>query len=156
MKKFITAISVIIGLICVGFIGRCFYMVAYISCTSPPIKIYEYYGDISQLNSSFESFVVIHPNTSFKFSRRDSSAKTDDGDRDLEIQVRNNVDTLTYGFVCEKNKSSISLEMVSAFKNNRYGGYIAGAPNISKLVDSFENNIVIKLKKEQYTDLKSE
>ena len=156
MRKAIKIIAIIIGLILVGLIGRCFYMIACISCTYPPIKEWAYHGSVDQLGSSIQKFIVSNPAVSVKISRRDSSSLEDNGDRDMEIKIKKDTSNLTYGLVCDQGTNNTEIKLVSAFRNNKYGGYTGDAPGVKELLNDFENDFLVKLMKEQHIVFKSE
>ena len=140
MKKRLRIIVIIVvGLCLVGFVGRCFYMVLCISCTYPAIQTYEFQGSVTNLDSSLRNFAMSNTAINYKFSRRDSSAKEEDGYRDLEIELKKDTSNISYGLVCDENKNTTEIEVTSAFiKNSIYGGYLAEAPGVKKLINVFE------------------
>ena len=146
MKKSVKIIAIIVaGLCLVGFVGRCFYMVLCISCSYPPIQTYEFNGSVADLDSSLQNFAVANPAITYKFSRRDSSAEEDNGDRDLEIELKKDTSTVSYGLVCEQNENTTDVEVVSAFiKNSINGGYVAEAPGVKKLMNVFAKDFLVR------------
>jgi len=156
MRKPIVITTLIIGVILIGFIGRCVYMVLCISCTTPPIKTYEYKGSVAQFAISVEKLTLSNNDIEVKISRRDSSNKVDDGGRDMEIAIKKDTDNVIYGLVCEQDAHNTQIEMVSAIKNNIHGGYSATAPEVKELLNNFENDFLVRLKNQQHVVLKSE
>src|SRR6185312_12668656 len=106
------------GIILLALIGRCFYMIACLSCTYPPIKVYEYQGSIDQLELTIQKFVLSNPDVKYKISRRDSTIEEDNGDRDLTIELKRDTSTTSYGFVCEPGTNNTDVKLVSAFSKN--------------------------------------
>ncbi|HWZ34617.1 MAG TPA: hypothetical protein VNW51_00580 [Mucilaginibacter sp.] len=149
MPKIVRIIIVVFGAAFVFCIGRCFYMVACISCTSDPIKIYSYNGTVSQFGESLKAFADLNPNISYKFSRRDSSNLKDDGGRDLEVVVKNDTAQFTYGFVCDQEKHQTEVKLVSAF-NKKYtmGGYGGKGRGMDKLLNYLDDYFLTPLKKQ--------
>jgi hypothetical protein len=146
MKKRLKIIAIIIaGLCAIAVVGRMFYMVICISCTSPPIQKYEFQGSVADLDSSLQNFAMSNPAITYKFSRRDSSAEEDNGDRDLEIELKKDTSTISYGLVCDQNENTTDIEVVSAFiKNSINGGYVAEAPGVKKLMNVFEKDFLVR------------
>ncbi len=158
MKKHHKVIAIIIaGLCALAVIGRVFYMVICISCTSPPIETYKFHGTVEDLDSSLQKFANANPTLTYKFSRRDSTAKEDNGSRDLEIELKKDTSIISYGLVCEENDNTTEIKLVSAFSRyNTYGGYIKEAPGVKELVEYFEKGFVSPLKKEEHVEIKPE
>lgn len=148
MPKIIKIIVVVFGAAFVFCIGRCFYMVACVSCTSDPIKVYRYNGTVLQFSKSLKAFADLSPNISYKFSRRDSSNLKDDGGRDLEVVIKKDTAQLTYGFVCDQEKDQTKIKLVSAF-NKKYtmGGYGGKGRGMNKLLNYLDDNLLIPLTK---------
>ena len=144
MKKRLKIIAIIItGLCAIAVVGRMFYMVLCISCTYPPIQTYKFNGSVADLDSSLRNFAMSNPAVTYKFSRRDSSAEEDNGDRDLEIELKKDTSTISYGLVCDQNENTTDVKVVSAFiKNSINGGYVAEAPGVKKLLGVFEKDFL--------------
>jgi hypothetical protein len=156
MRKPFTIIAVVVGFMVLGFIGRCFYMVACISCTYPPIKTYEFQGRLNSLGSVLQRFALANPGVTYKFSRRDSTV-ADNGYRDLIVELKHDTTTISYGFDCEKENNRIKLDLVSAItKAGTFGGYSKNAPGVDALVQYFENDFLQRLKKDDNVIIKAE
>ena len=152
MKKRLSIIAItVFGLCLVGFVGRCLYMVLCISCTSPPIQTYQFQGSVASLDSLLRNFAMSNPGITYKFSRRDSSAEKDDGYRDLEIELKKDTSTISFGLVCDQNGNKTDIEVVSAFiKNSINGGYVAEAPGVKKLMNVFEKDFLGPFKHQEH------
>jgi len=138
----------------VGLIGRCVYMVLCISCTYPPIATYEYTGSVDDLAVSLKKFAASNPEITFKFSRRDSTAQKDNGDRDLDIEFKRDSSIISYGLVCNQGQNTTEVELTSAFShNNTYGGYGIKAPGVNKFLVYFEKDLLVRFKNQEHIDL---
>jgi len=157
MYKAIKVIAIVIGGILVALAGKCVYMILCISCTFPPIKEYQYQGSIDQLGRSIQKFTLSNPGVTYKFSRRDSSARVDNGDRDLVIGIKKDTSIISYEFVCEGSKNKTELKLVGAHgRNDAYGGYTINAPGVKDLLNNFENSFLVRLEREEHVILKPE
>ena len=156
MQKAIKIISIIIGLALIGLIGRCFYMIACISCTYPPIKEYKFEGTVEQFGQVLSTFALTDSNFSYKISRRDSTQQEDNGDRDMVVNIKHGNDKIEYGLVCDEDKNTAHIKLVSAFKNSTYGGYTDESPKVKLLLGVFENDFLIKLKQTEHIVLTPE
>ena len=149
MGKYIRVAGILLGIGLIFCIGRCFYMIACISCTSPPIKTYIYSGNVEKFQRSLEVIFNNNPDILYKFSRRDSSNKVDDGGRDVEIFIKKDTSTLEYGLVCDQHPSKTEIKLVSAFSQEyTYGGYSSEANGVSELVKDFDLHFIAPLRKQ--------
>jgi hypothetical protein len=161
MKKTLNIVGIVVGVVLVCLIGRCFYMVACISCTSPPIKVYNYNGSVAQLSKSFQKFVISHPTIRVKISRRNYAVE-DDGSRDVSIVFTKDTTTTTYDMVCdqdqkEQNVYETHIKLTSAFNNKPFfGGYGIKADGMKQLISKFNNEFLETLSKEQHVFVKEE
>jgi hypothetical protein len=146
VKKKVKILAIVVGSLCLlAVVGRFFYMVLCISCTYPPIQTYEFQGSVDDLDSSLRNFAMANSAITYKFSRRDSSAEKDDGYRDLDIELKKDTATISYGLVCHQNENTTDVEVVSAFiKNSINGGYVAEASEVKKLMNVFEKDFLVR------------
>jgi hypothetical protein len=69
MNKFTKGAVILIGVVFVFCVGRCFYMVACISCTPDPLKTFNYPDSMDRLESNFKNFCELNPGIYYKISR---------------------------------------------------------------------------------------
>lgn len=155
MKKRLKILAIIIGCLCLlAIIGRVFYKVLCISCTFPPMRTYQFQGSVDDLDSSLQKFAVLNPGITYKFSRRDSSVEQDDGNRDLDIELKKDTSTVSYGLVCEQDGNTTEVGIVSVFsQNNTYGGYGIKAPGVSNFLAYFEKDFLVRLRNQEHVSI---
>lgn len=156
MQKTIKAISIIIGLALVGLVGRCFYMIACISCTYPPIKEYKFEGTVEKFGEALHTLSLGDSHFTYKISRRDSTQQHDHGDRDMVVNIKHGNDTIKYDLVCDPEDGTSHIKLVAAFKSTTYGGYTNESPGVRLLLGIFENDVVKKLKQTAHVVLTQE
>ena len=149
-KRYKIISTTILGLILLGFVGTCIYFVAGVSDVFPPIKIYDYPGDMNQLTKQMKSVSALNKNISFTINDTTGDKKIGHNyeitikfrniDRDIEYQV-------TYAesdFRFTSHKSVI--EIIGAFDiTHNKGGYGMNG-EVKDLVNLFEIYILPKLK----------
>ncbi|WP_295793345.1 hypothetical protein [Mucilaginibacter sp.] len=156
MQKTIKITAIIIGLALIGLVGRCFYMVACISCTYPPIKEYKFEGTVEQFGEALHTLSLSDANFTYKISRRDSTQQEDNGDRDMVVNIKHGSDTIRYDLVCDPEDSTAHIKLVAAFKNTTYGGYTGESPKVKLLLGIFESDFLKKLKQTAHVVLTTE
>jgi hypothetical protein len=144
----IIIIGSILGIIMIGFVGRVVYMIACISCTYPPIKTYEFQGNIDDLRADFYEFAN-NPGISCRFTNRGNTDPADSVGTDLTIELKRDTSTIKYGFVCEVDDDTVDIALVSATNwDGTYGGYTKNAAGVNEFVKVFEKNFLQRLEKE--------
>lgn len=143
---------ILIGLVLIIVIGGFAYFVGGVSATFPPIKKYRYAGTVSQFEKKFNDFVSLHSDIKCEFSRRDSM-RSDDGSRDLTIELTRNGNGIEYGFVCDNDSGKVvnaELKLVEAYnKTTIKGGYSSKADGVNELVAYLEKNILNQFQKDE-------
>ncbi|GAB3913472.1 hypothetical protein [Mucilaginibacter boryungensis] len=146
-------IFIIFSVIILGFIGRCIYMVACVSCTIPHIKDYEYAGRLTKFESGLHNQIHDHKDISFK--NMDTVGDKDTGYAyDINIQFK---DSLLYNLRYEaisNNKIVIGLIGALDLKTNK-GGYGIKADGMNELLKEFDRRVLRPLKDEQHIELKA-
>jgi hypothetical protein len=158
MKKKILKISilVIVALVVIDLI-YVFYFTSGVSATFPPIKQYEYEGNINQLINKTKDFVSTQPNLSFKIDEtfgNESSGFV----YEMIIKIKNNSHDLLYELKCESMnnaKSKTLLKLIGAHDlTNDKGGYGMKADGMATLLGIFDSDVVIPLKNNNMVTLK--
>jgi hypothetical protein len=147
MKKIII---VIIGLIFIGFIGRCLYMVACISCTPSAIKKYEYSGTINQFESKLKTFAISNSDVTLKISYRDGGDKTNTTARDMMIELKNNSTDIVYhiAYIQRKPNEYTSIYLDDVYdKIHKSGGNDLDSSSVKPIFNNFKDNFLPRLNK---------
>ena len=150
MKKATGIIVVIIGLIFIGFIGRCLYMVACISCTPSEIKKYEYAENINQFESKFKTFAKLNPDLNLKISYRDNSDKTNTSARDMIIELKTDSINVIYhiSYIQRKPDKFTSVYLDDLYdKIHKKGGNSLDSADVKNIFNGFESNFLPRLNK---------
>jgi len=149
--------KILVVLISICFIGGCIYFVGGVSATIPPIKKYIYKGSIIQFGNLLNTFIVSHSNVEYKITARDSG-NLNVNFRDIAIDVKKGTDSLSFGLVCEENSTNgvweTELDLVEAMNKTKLtGGYGSKADGLKPLLDYFESDLLLELKKKQHADI---
>ena len=133
-------------------IGRCFYMVACISCTTPPVKTYNYSGSMDQLENGFKNFSIENSNINCEISHRGSSRIAA---RDVEIKMRMNNSDIVCNLVIYdfNNNTKLDIEEIHD-TTHKTGGNDADDKNVENLLIEFNKHYLIKFQKDQNVQLK--
>jgi hypothetical protein len=145
-------IFVIAGVIVLFFMGKCFYMVACISCTTLPIKIYGYNGSMDDLEADLKSFDKKHSFVDVSISRR-GPGKYDA--RDVTVNVRLKYKSVKYTLGIRDFNNDTELTVDELFdETNKRGGNKEDAPEVKELFKEFKNSFLPQFEREQNTTLK--
>lgn len=147
MKK---AIIIIISLVLIGFVGKCLYKVACISCTPSAIKKYEYSGGINQIELKFKKFAMLNSDVNLKISYRDSSDKTNESARDMMIELKNNSKDVVYhiAYIQRKPDKFTSVYLDDVYdKIHKSGGNDIDSSSVKSIFDDFKENFLPRLEK---------
>ncbi len=149
------AIIIIIGLILMGSIGIWVYFVAGVSSTFPPIKKYQFTGNVSQLLSGIKEYTAINPNVSLKITDTTGDKERGYGIYFDVVEKRSTGDIL-YNLECEKDnddgeptKTLIKLIGVFNTKNYKIGGYGIKGNGVKDMVKDFDAGFLVNLQKQQ-------
>jgi hypothetical protein len=146
MKKGVMAIVICgIALAIGGFV----YFVSGVSSTFPPIKQYEFNGNVKQLITGIKSFVS--RNSSMKFYLTDTTGNENNGYA-YYATLRIN-DSLEYNLKFEDqddNILKIDVALIFAYNNiNNKGGYSDKAQGIGSIINNFNNCFIKPLSTQQ-------
>lgn len=151
MQKIIKISGIVIGVVLLFCIGRCVYMVACISCTTPSIKTYNFAGSMDQLENNFKNFAIANSNIQCEISRRG----TDPFDaRDVKIKIKNwdiNCNLVIHDF---NNNTKLDIREIYDYTYKK-GGNDANDKNVKELLNKFEKTFLVQLQKDQGIQLKT-
>jgi len=156
MPKTIKIIVIAIGAAFVFCIGRCFYMVACISCTIPHIKDYKCAGTVNGFEIALKSLANNHRNITYKI--RDTVGTKDVGFAyDIDINLTDSVNSFLYNIRCEGSPGGkLAVGLIGAFDlNHKKGGYGLKANGIEEVLRVFDTNILTPLSSEQHLKLQA-
>jgi len=157
MPKTIKIIVIAIGAAFVFCIGRCFYMIACISCTTPDIETYKYAGTMDQLENGFKQYARVNANSSCKVSWRDNSDNF--SARDVNMSIIHKLDTIRYQMVIYDFNKSTRLGLSCIYKQNdsqSIGGCNLKDHGVESLFkNNFQDQFLIDLQKKENIVLKT-
>ena len=139
MKK-----EILIGLL-LGFficVGIAIYFVAGVSTTYPPIRKYEFSGNINQFINEIDKNGRI--DSSLKITVVDTVGNAQNSNAIyFDIELKTSKDDILYGIKCEENTSNnlnnTLINLVEAYdKKLNTGGYSKEAKDVGQLLDKFE------------------
>jgi len=97
MNKSGKVLSVVLVLAFFIFLGRSCYQVLCISCTTAPIKTYDYSGSMDQFDKKIRQFAAINSRINLTISSRDSTIKR--SARDITIKIKSDSNNVQYELV---------------------------------------------------------
>jgi len=163
MNKYVRIAIILLGVALVVCIGRCFYMVACISCTPDPVKTYNYPGSMDELEDNFKSFATANPDIDCKISHRgtDSMAVKNNvpadimavAARDITIKQKIKGSDIECHLVIYDFNGSTKLDIEEIFdQSHKRGGNNADDKNVKELLTEFENSFLTRFKKDQHVE----
>jgi hypothetical protein len=153
MQKIIKISGIVVGIILLFCIGKCFYMVACISCTPDPVKTYNYPGTMDQLENNFKMFAEANPDIYYKISRR-GVGLTDA--RDITIKLKINNSDIECHLVIYDFNGSTKLDIDEIFDNtHKKGDNNENDKNVKELLNRFEKYFLLRFQKDQDIQLKT-
>jgi hypothetical protein len=152
MKKIIKIIVFIIGVVFICFIGRCAYMVACISCTTAPIRTYNYSESMDKLEHTFEKFQTSNPALNIKVSWREISNKY--SARDVSIKTKIKSDSVEYDLVIYDFNGATKLDVDAVYDmTKKTGGNNIDSVATKNIFTDFQNGFLAKFKRDQKVTL---
>jgi len=149
-------ILVVIGLIVVGFVGTCIYFVAGVSATIPPIKKYEFSGNVDQLLTGIQKFTSTNSGITFQITDKTGNKENGYGTY-FDIKIKIDTSILEYNLECEKSSKrddtiKTLIQLIGAHNEMNYsvGGYGINGVGVKPMVKDFEIRFLAKLKSQQY------
>jgi hypothetical protein len=151
MKRIVRIIGIVIMVALIFFMGKCFLMVACISCTTPPIKTYRYVGSMDQFEYNVKHFILVNPTMSCSITRRGGVNDA----RDIVIKTKSNNNNIKYDLVLYKFNDATDVDLSDIYdETNHTGGNDIKQKAVSDLYDDFKNNFLLKLENEEHIVLK--
>ncbi|MDB4922229.1 MAG: hypothetical protein JWQ54_4212 [Mucilaginibacter sp.] len=130
-------------------VGTCIYFVGNISATLPPIKEYEYRGDVNQLITKMKLFASTRPHLIFSIGEILGN-KTSGYAYDITIKMKDKSHDLLYELKFEDTdgiRPTTKLLLIGAHDlTNNTGGYGLKAIGMKLLLDNFDSDFLIQLK----------
>lgn len=155
MSKYIRAAGILLGIGLIFCIGKCFYMVACISCTTPPIETYKYSGSMDDLERGLKAYAQSKPNTSCKVSYRGGLADLRSA-RDVAITEFVGNDSLKYQLVIYDFNGSTRLDLDCLYSTfQKLGGCSKDNKGVEELFDNFKLQFLPAIKRNQGISLKT-
>lgn len=140
--------SVIIGVAFVCFVGRCAYMVLCISCTTAPIKTYDYSGTMDQFDKKIRRFAAINSGINLIISSRDSTIKR--SARDITIKIKRGSDSIRYELVLYDFNDATKLDLEGIYDETRNtGGTNIKDKDVEQLYAGFKTDFLPRLSNSQ-------
>jgi hypothetical protein len=164
MNRVVKIAITIVGIVLIGFVGRCVYMVLCISCTPGPLKTYNYSGSMDQLEDNFKRFAAHHQDINFEVSRRgtDSLDKINNispelkaiAARDIIIKQKIDGKDIESHLVIYDFNGSTKLDVEEILDNtDKKGVDDANDSNVKKKLKKFEENFLTEFEKDQKIEL---
>ncbi|MES2379299.1 MAG: hypothetical protein V4553_22090 [Bacteroidota bacterium] len=156
MKKFINISGFVIGAIFLFCIGRCFYMVACISCTPSDIETYKYSGSMDELENGLKAFANSNSKMKCKVSYRGGT--TDFSARDVAFSTIVRADMNTYNMVIYDFNNSTRLALSCIYRKHgskNIGGCDPKDKDVEALFDNFKIQFLPQIEKVQGVILKT-
>jgi hypothetical protein len=142
-------IGLIIG--AAGFLGLFVYFVGGVSAVYDPMKSYSYSLTRDELKQRLIDTIRANPNLTFNLT---DSTGTDRNDLDYHAEILVKLGKEQYEFNIKYNKENrlwdnsvkSEISLIGAFDvGQKTGGYIPEAPDVNRLIDIFEKEIIAKL-----------
>lgn len=152
MTKAIKISTIIIGIAFVCFIGRCAYMILCISCTTAPIKTYDYAGSMDQFDEKLRNFASANSGINLTILSRDSTIKR--SARDITIKIKSNPN-VRYELTLYDFNGATKLDLESLYdETHKTGGVNMKDKDVEKLYAGFKTDFLPRLSKSQGIVLK--
>ncbi len=154
MTKATKITTVIIGIVFVCFIGRCAYMILCISCTTAPIKTYDYTGTMDQFDKKIKQFASANSGVNLTISSRDNTIKR--SARDITIKIKGNPN-VRYDLVLYDFNGATKLDLEGIYdETHKTGGINMKDKDVEKLYAGFKADLLPRLSKSQGIVLKAD
>ncbi|MDB5136762.1 MAG: hypothetical protein JWP37_3365 [Mucilaginibacter sp.] len=151
MNRAVKIISIIVGIVLIGFVGRCIYMVLCISCTTPSIKTYDYNGSMDQFENNLKNFTNSNLNLTYKVSRRGPGAYDA---RDIIALNKTQSGLMRYELVVYKFNETTKLDIDCIYDETRNVGGCNTEDKIGKeLFERFKSDFLLRFEKGQHITL---
>lgn len=138
------------GIALLFVIGMFIYFTSGVSSLYPPIKEYEYSGNMNQLISGIQDFTSRNSNIIFTITDTVGSSDYKYG-LYFEIRIKDNNRNISYELKYENNNRKLSkIKLIGAHdETNKRGGYKINEPEVKALLNYFDSKFLTKLESEE-------
>jgi hypothetical protein len=151
IKRFKIISATIVSVIILGFVGTCIYFVAGVSAVLPPIKIYDYSGNMVQFLKKIKSVSDSNPNICI-MNGETVGNKANGYAYEITIRLKNIDRNIEFNIKYEESDSRSAshkgiINLIGAFDlTHNLGGYGIDGKGVKDLVNLFEIYILPKLR----------